>query len=84
MMAFLNSKGTCEDFRELLMMTVIALMTIEEHFFKRTAGRRFNLQFIEFNESRMLFTSTVLTGLNWSKVVPSKTISFPSEAQTAD
>ena len=32
----------------------------------------------------MLFTSTVVTGLNWSKVVPSKTTSFSSGAQTAD
>ena len=60
-MAFLNSKGTFEDFRELLMMTVIALMTIEEHFFRRGS----NLQFVEFNECRLLFTSTVVTGLNW-------------------
>ena len=64
MMAFLNSKGTCEDFRELLMMPVITLMTIEEHFFRRAAGRGSNLQFVEFNECRMLFTSTVVTGLN--------------------
>ena len=63
-MAFLNSKGTCEDFKELLMMTVIALTTTVEHFFRRTAGRGSNLQFVEFNECRMLFTSTVVTGLN--------------------
>ena len=46
------------------MMTVIALTTTEEHFFRRTAGRGSNLQFVEFNECRMLFTSTVVTGLN--------------------
>ena len=82
-MAFLNSKGTSEGFRELLMMTVIAVMTLEGHFFWRAAGRGSNLQFVEFNECRMLFTSAVVTGLNWSKVVPSKTTSFSSGAQTA-
>ena len=39
------------------MMTVIALMTIKEHFFRKAAGRGSNLQFDEFNECRILFTS---------------------------
>ena len=66
------------------MMTMIALMTIEEHFFRRAAGRGSNLQFVEFNECRMLFTSTVVTGLNWSRIVTSRTTSFSSGAQTAN
>ena len=63
-MAFLNSKRTSEDFRELLMMTVIAVMTVEEHIFRRAAGRGSNLQFVEFTECRMLLASAVVTGLN--------------------
>ena len=65
------------------MMTAIAVTTIEDHFFRKAAGRGSNLQFVEFNECRTLFTSAVVTGLNWSKVVLSKTTTFSSIAQTA-
>ena len=82
-MAFSNSMGTSEDFRELLMMTVIAEMTLEEDFFRRAARRRSNLQFVKFNECIVLFTSAVETGLSWSKVVPSRTTTFFSTTQTA-
>ena len=61
------------------MMTVIAVMTTEEHFFRRVPGKGSNLQFVEFNECKMLFPSAVVTGLNWAKVVPSKTHHYLQE-----
>ena len=71
-MACFRSGGTCAEDHQQFIILVIAEITDKEHFFKIVDKRGSSLQYVEFQECRMLLTCVLGTERNLLNLIPLK------------